>query len=268
MLKLLLFLAVLHTSLGDANIYPIYLGCDSAGGILPYHVINVQNCNGQAVNVSFNIKNNNGGTILGQTVVYPVGNSYSQPNNFASILVNANNGPYPYTITFTNVPPGLWKTATIPCYSADPARKDCNPYGYGLDNNHQILTLPNDCVSIVDSLWSDSSHGCSYTLPSPNYLQSADKKSTLMMWSDGPVVIYSPPGNIIWSSGGLNQGPGPFHLDMQSDSNLVTYDSNGLYHFHINWGGGVGYPYHLTLQNGGVAVVIGASGTQIWSSSP
>ena len=266
MRKLLLVLVIIYACLGDVNVYPIYLGCDEVPIFnLPMHVFSFENCNGMSVNVTYDIKSLGGATVQSGTVVYPPGQGYTRGNGYLTVTFRPINPPlYPYTIHVYNLSPGVTETATIPCWSnlAD----SCNPVGYGLYYNHMVVTLPDKCVTIADSLWSDSSHGCSYTLLSPNYLQSADLRYSIAMQSDGNVVIYSPPGTAIWNSHTQNLGTGPYHLDMQSDSNLVSYDSTHTFYFHTNWGGGIYYPYHFTMGTDGVARVVDVHGTGIWAS--
>jgi len=69
------------------------------------------------------------------------------------------------------------------------------------------------------------------SLPQGVLLRSENGAYFLVVQPDGNLVGYTScdfrPGNAFWSSGTQGKGVGPFHLDMQTDGNLVLYDRTG-----------------------------------------
>jgi hypothetical protein len=59
------------------------------------------------------------------------------------------------------------------------------------------------------------------TLKIGKYLQSGDKRFSLLLQSDGNLVLYEPGYRVVWSS--KTAGKGATFLGMQSDGNLVLY---------------------------------------------
>ncbi len=265
LVALLLVLAIIPACLGDANLYPIYIGCDTTPIFdVPIHVVSVMNCNGMAINVSYAAYGAEGGLITSGVAPFLSGESYSSAGGWALIVVTSSTShTYPYTVYLYNAVPGVTQSTTIPCYST--VGTTCNPYGYGRYYTHTVITLPSACVYIYPSLFSNGLEAPT-TLTSPNYLQSANGVYNLVMQNDGNLVAYSPPGKYYWDSGTQNLGTPPYRLVMQSDSNLVIYDSTGAYTWHINWGGGSLSPYYLTVQNSGLIATYTNAGTEYWSA--
>ena len=87
---------------------------------------------------------------------------------------------------------------------------------------------------------------------------------------DGNFCIYvgthHMPKNAIWNTRTYGKGSAPYSLAMQSDGNLVLYDSNqeALWNTHTN-DKGTG-PYRVVMQNNGDLVLFDSEGTQLWHS--
>jgi hypothetical protein len=88
-------------------------------------------------------------------------------------------------------------------------------------------------------------------LNSGDYLQSPDYRYSLIMQSNGNLVMYSADGAPIWNSGTAGQSGS--YATMQNDGNLVVYNaSNVALWWSGTWGNGVST---LKMQNDGNLVV-------------
>jgi len=105
-------------------------------------------------------------------------------------------------------------------------------------------------------------------LTAGTYLQSSNRQFTLVMQTDGNLVLHGPAYGVLWSSN--TNGSAATYARMQSDGNLVLYDSSG--NAVWNWaaaGSGatkasVQADGNFTLQNtAGTAVKASKTGGQI-----
>ena len=91
------------------------------------------------------------------------------------------------------------------------------------------------------------------SLPPGQSLQSDNLWFTLTMQSDGNVVLYNTQSKPLWAT---HTGPGQFTpsgLIMQTDGNLVLYDTSGQPHWESNTSGNPGA--FLNVQDDGNLVV-------------
>ena len=101
----------------------------------------------------------------------------------------------------------------------------------------------------------------SSTLFARQSLETADRRYHLDLQTDGNLVLYSS-NRPLWSSG--TYGSSAKYLSMQGDGNLVIYDNNNHAIWNSStWGKG---PSKLTIQQDGNLVVYGGDGHPTWSS--
>jgi hypothetical protein len=92
-------------------------------------------------------------------------------------------------------------------------------------------------------------------------ITSADGRFTLIMQSDGNVVLYQNGVRPLWESATL--GSGATRLTMQGDGNLVAYSAGGT----PVWASGtVGSPAELVLQSDGNLVIYRLGGRAVWAT--
>ena len=100
------------------------------------------------------------------------------------------------------------------------------------------------------------------SLASGKYLQSADKRFTLLLQSDGNLVLYEPGNRVDWDSG--TGGSGAVTLVMQSDGNLVLYAAANQYVWGTGTAGNSGCK--AVVQDDGNFVVYNGAGVDRWDS--
>ena len=94
-------------------------------------------------------------------------------------------------------------------------------------------------------------------------IKSLNGKYMFIYQTDGNVCMYTTSGGGIWCSMAVHT---PGKLVMQSDGNLVAYDSGGIPRWATNTNGQGTGPYTLTLRNDRVAALIDANHTILWST--
>ena len=101
------------------------------------------------------------------------------------------------------------------------------------------------------------------TLSAGQSIHSPDGRFTLIMQSDGNLVLYGPDGalwhTVTYGSGSDN------HASLQTDGNFVVYTADGTPVWNSNTANHPGS--FLALQNDGNLVIYGASGAAIWNSN-
>jgi hypothetical protein len=95
------------------------------------------------------------------------------------------------------------------------------------------------------------------------YLQSSDKRFSLVMQSDGNLVLYGPAFQYLWASS-TNGQPVAYATLQQSDGNFVLYDSNGTALW--NWGAAGSGATKAVVQADGNFVLANSSGTAVKQS--
>ena len=100
-----------------------------------------------------------------------------------------------------------------------------------------------------------STLGPGQTLTAGQWLTSADGHYSLIMQSDGNLVLYVAGGRVLWSS--KTKGDTGDHLLMQTNGNLVLYDAAGNALWSSNTSGGG--CSHLVVQDDGNTVLYGPS---------
>lgn len=91
-------------------------------------------------------------------------------------------------------------------------------------------------------------------------LTSPNGKYTLVMQTDGNIVVYASGSRVLWQSA-TNGRPGA-RLVLQGDGNLVAYGADNKAVWHTDtWGASGG---RLVLQDDGNAVLYTAGGTPMW----
>lgn len=93
-------------------------------------------------------------------------------------------------------------------------------------------------------------------------LKSANGLYTLIMQSDGNLVLYDNKGKAIWATG--TDGSGAIACDMQQDGNLVLYTNPGVPVWASGTDGNPGSG--LTLQDDRNLVIYNPNGRAIWAS--
>jgi hypothetical protein len=96
-------------------------------------------------------------------------------------------------------------------------------------------------------------------------LKSDDDIFTLLVQTDGNVVVYGCKGIVATWATGTNNSTAQRNLLMQTDGNLVLYE-NGVAKWASNTKGKGSGPYTLNMQNDG-NLVIYASGGATWASN-
>src|SRR5262245_26989078 len=92
----------------------------------------------------------------------------------------------------------------------------------------------------------------------------SNAKGTLIMQSDGNLVIYSEVGTPLWATGTVGH-PGAVAV-FQGDGNLVIYDPSGMPLWASNTGG-VAPGGQATFQDDGNFVIYTAAGYPVWASN-
>lgn len=138
----LLFVA--SVALAQGPLKPTYLGGDVVL-TSPVHVFDLQNCGTTVSSYTWTTKDANGAVVQSNTATQsiPPGHSYTSANGWKSQFTNAQVANHPYPWTFEVCVSGVCNSCSVPCYST--AAGSCNPYGYGLFNNHRAVSLPNLC---------------------------------------------------------------------------------------------------------------------------
>ena len=96
-------------------------------------------------------------------------------------------------------------------------------------------------------------------------LLTCDGLIRLIMQTDGNLVEYDSSNNVLWASGTNGQGSPPYRLRMQGDGNLVIYDK----FLSVIWATNIfGSNAYLVLQTNANAVIYSDSGVLWASSSP
>jgi hypothetical protein len=103
-------------------------------------------------------------------------------------------------------------------------------------------------------------------LSAGQYLQSTNGRYTLVMQTDGNLVVYavtSTSARPIWST-----GQGGSYVRMQMDGNLAVYRSNNTWHWTSGTGG---RPYnmgfYLQLNDDGSLKIVDPTGAVIWRTN-
>jgi hypothetical protein len=97
------------------------------------------------------------------------------------------------------------------------------------------------------------------------YIQSKDKRYTLLVQTDGNLVLYGPGYHVLWSAGVGGQGSADSFLGMQSDGNVVLYKYRGGRALWASNTVGTGVT-RLVMQTDGNLVAYTASGQAKWAS--
>jgi hypothetical protein len=94
------------------------------------------------------------------------------------------------------------------------------------------------------------------------YLQSPDGRITLLLQTDGNLVLYGPGYHVLWQSGTAGQGVS--RLSMQTDGNLVLYRANNTW----VWQSGTGNSGadRVVVQNDGNLVIYRPNNSWVWQS--
>ncbi len=107
-------------------------------------------------------------------------------------------------------------------------------------------------------------------LAQTQYLPSLNGLYNLVIQADGNLVSYRTrdfvPANAVWASGTNGKGLAPFRLAMQSDGNLVIYDSTNKATWATNTNGVGTAPFCLIMQDDRNLVVYDSTGTPTWST--
>jgi hypothetical protein len=100
------------------------------------------------------------------------------------------------------------------------------------------------------------------SLASNDSLRSADSRFTLTLQSDGNLVLYESESEPVWASG--TDGQAVSRASMQPDGNLVLYSSGG----EAAWASGTdGHDgAYLLLQDDRNLVIYGPDGSPLWAS--
>jgi hypothetical protein len=89
---------------------------------------------------------------------------------------------------------------------------------------------------------------------------------TLVMQTDGNLVLYGDKNAALWESGTSKKGTAPYRAIMQPDGNFIVYDSGNAPLWHTEtYGKGVA-PYRATVQSDGNFVVYDANNAALWAS--
>lgn len=104
------------------------------------------------------------------------------------------------------------------------------------------------------------------------FLTSRNAAYYAVLQKDGNFVVYVSrqwiPRNALWSSQTSNKPPfiGPYTLSMQTDGNVVTYDSNNRAVWASQSSVKDPKPYYLKMQNDGNLVVYDGNGKSTWAT--
>ena len=100
----------------------------------------------------------------------------------------------------------------------------------------------------------------------PSVMYSDNGLYQLRLQSDGNLIEAQVAGNsLIWASETSGKGTPPYNLTMQSDGNLVLYDSKNSPLWNSKTSKiGTG-PFNLTLQNDKNIVITDSTGKPTWS---
>ncbi len=94
------------------------------------------------------------------------------------------------------------------------------------------------------------------------YLQSPDKRYTLLLQSDGNLVLYGPGYHVLWQSG--TSGQSVSRALMQTDGNFVLYRANNTSVWQT--GTSNSSANRIVVQNDGNLVVYRPNDTWVWQS--
>src|SRR3990167_2084306 len=136
-----------------------------------------------------------------------------------------------------------------------------NDYGYGRINASRVLSAAAP-VPVPLQTSADVSLNSGGILRKDDYLLSADNRSALALQRDGNLALYAS-FKVVWQSGAL--GATVDRVIMQSDGNLVIYDSSSRPLWATNTAGSPGA--RLALQADGNLVVYSSSNTVLWASN-
>ena len=136
-----------------------------------------------------------------------------------------------------------------------------NDYGYGRINASRVLSAAAP-VPVPLQTSADVSLNSGGILRKDDYLLSADNRSALALQRDGNLALYAS-FKLVWQSGVL--GTAVDRVIMQSDGNLVIYDSSSRPLWATNTAGSPGA--RLALQADGNLVVYSSSNTVLWASN-
>ena len=105
-------------------------------------------------------------------------------------------------------------------------------------------------------------------------IESKNKKYFAKMQDDGNFVVYSSSSqngkgkdNPTWASNTNGKGSGPFRCEMQTDGNLVVYDSNNSPTWASNTNGKGKGPYRTIMQDDGNLVLYDEDNKPLWATN-
>ena len=101
------------------------------------------------------------------------------------------------------------------------------------------------------------------TLGTNASLRSADSRFTLLLQSDGNVVLYESDSQPVWATG--TDGQAVSQATMQPDGNLVLYSSSGDAVWASETNGNEGA--YLVLQDDRNLVIYTLDGSPLWASN-
>jgi hypothetical protein len=125
--------------------------------------------------------------------------------------------------------------------------------------NTQACPVVQARAQALDRLSSDGTS----TLHQGNCLRST--KGKFCIQSDGNLVMYNSAGVPKWASNTYRKGSGPYKLVMQSDGNLVVYGNGKPTWASSTWRKGTP-PYIIAMQTDNNVVLYDKNGTPTWAS--
>jgi len=96
-------------------------------------------------------------------------------------------------------------------------------------------------------------------------LTSLNGRCAAVTQSDGNYAVYES-GSAIWDAKTAGQGAGPYRTTMQSDGNLVLYDSTDTALWNSETAGKGTGPYRAVMQDDCNLVVYDSGDQATWSS--
>ncbi len=221
----------------------------------------------QSLNNSFFLRLNSDGNLVLYT-----SNDWSR-SSAIWMSNSANKGVAPYRLT-------MQSDGNLVVYDATNAAMWASGSCFRGSAPYRLVSQNDGNVVIYDSsnqaTWATNTYGYSLTnlssqwnpsLPQEKCLISANRIFYAILQSNGNLEVYRTSATAaLWTSNTINKGTGPYRLQMQSDGNLVTYDSKDRAIWASNtWNKGVG-PFKLFMQDDGNLVVYDSTGLPTWAS--
>ena len=120
-------------------------------------------------------------------------------------------------------------------------------------------------IAATESISNQLVNGTSLSSADSTPIFSPDKKSNLVMQTDGNLVLYQK-NTPIWSTNTQNKGTAPYKLTMQKDNNLVIYDTTSKVIWDAGTNTGVSGSAHLEICNDGNLEIKTDTNSVLWTT--